>query len=146
MWPLPSGLIVKALGAIAIVAGLWLWGFTVGTVRANGKIERANNAALVKRQAESAKLAETINASRETYDKAIQDLRSANSVLLISLRNRPNRRVSSPAAPSCEGSTGAELSRVDAEFLTGFANSAAEQSAALAKCNSDNEDLRNAMK
>lgn len=58
---------------------------------------------------------------------------------LDGLRQRADRRPppssgAAPAAPTCQGATGAELSRTDAGFLIGEAARADAQRAALAAC------------
>lgn len=66
---------------------------------------------------------------------------------LDSLRKRADRRPApsggtAPAATSCEGATGAELSRPDAEFLVSEAARADRQRAALGACYSAYDALK----
>lgn len=69
----------------------------------------------------------------------IAAIRAAHAVQLSSLQNRPDRKPAPAggvreAAPACSGSTGAELSRPDAEFLAREAARADELRAALSSC------------
>lgn len=73
-----------------------------------------------------------------------QQIRAINSRLsstLEQLRQRPER-LPDPA-PACEGTTGAELSRPDAEFLAREAARADRLRQALAACYQQYEDVRN---
>lgn len=69
----------------------------------------------------------------------IDRIRRDSAAAIARLQNRPDRKPASAGslpgpAPSCEGATGAELSRPDAVFLSGEAARADEQRAALAAC------------
>jgi hypothetical protein len=69
----------------------------------------------------------------------IDRIRTAYSVQLAGLQNRPDRKPANPGrvpgtSTSCSGSTGAELSRPDAVFLGGEAARADELRAALSAC------------
>lgn len=152
MWPIPSGLIVRGVAGAFIVGALWVWGFTVGTARANGRIDKANNAALIQRAAESASLAVKINETQKVNDAAIKTLQDGLVAMRRhdeQLRKRADRPLPGSTAATvgqvCTGATGAELSTVDAGFSRWYATAAAGQSIALAKCYGDLDNLIDAM-
>lgn len=60
-------------------------------------------------------------------------IQSKLNIALNSLRDRP-ARLPEAARTQCQGSTGFELSRVDAEFLTKFASDRDSENQALADC------------
>jgi len=82
----------------------------------------------------------------ESLTRTLQDKENEKDRIAVerdravaSLQDRANRKPASPGAAAavaadCKGSTGAELSRPDAEFLTGFAARADTVRAALSQC------------
>ena len=73
--------------------------------------------------------------ARNTKDGEITIIRSQLDAALVSLRERPLRSANLPGATStCPTATGAQLSREDAEFLTGEAARADEMIAELNAC------------
>lgn len=60
---------------------------------------------------------EAVRKYGEARDKELSAVTTRLSRRVAELRNRAERRVPDPAAPSCAGATGAELSRPDGEFL-----------------------------
>jgi hypothetical protein len=92
----------------------------------------------------------------ESFGRRIKDKENEKNIIagkldaaVASLRNRPERaaRPSTPttSAPDCKGSTGAELSRPDAEFLTREAARADGVRADLAACYAQYDDAREAL-
>lgn len=144
MWP--TDLLARAGIILAVLGGVWLYGFTVGMNRGNLKIANAQTAALQIKQKQSADLAKTINDSREKYEAAIKDLSTANTKLIAGLRSRPNRKLPDSTTPKCEGASGDQLAREDAEFLAGYATDAQQQSIKLEQCYRDNDTMRELMK
>lgn len=74
-----------------------------------------------------------VEALQEIHDETTKKITGRLNIALRELRDRADRRPES-AAPSCQGATGRELSRPDAEFLEGFAARAESQRAALIQC------------
>lgn len=70
--------------------------------------------------------------SRQT--KEIENIQRNLDAALISLRKRPTRSTTLPESNTCQGTTGRELSREDAEFLTREAARADQIRAGLAAC------------
>ena len=70
---------------------------------------------------------------RDEKDAEIKRVTAARDAALTSLRNR-RPRLPEAARPACQGSTGAELSGGDAEFLVRLAGRADELRAELAAC------------
>lgn len=70
---------------------------------------------------------------KDARDQELRAVAAQRDAALRELRNRPDR-LPPAAAPSCAGTTGAELSRPDAEFLAGFAARADELRVELGKC------------
>jgi hypothetical protein len=74
---------------------------------------------------------------QETYEQRIRTVGSQRDAAFASLRDRAERPAvpaSGGAASSCQGATGASLSRSDATFLAGEAARADELRAALERC------------
>lgn len=78
-------------------------------------------------------LQEKINASAKLHNEQVQRIANERDIALDRLRKRPDR-LPEGSRTNCEGSTGAELSRTDAEFLVRQASRADEQRQALKVC------------
>lgn len=78
-------------------------------------------------------LQEKINASAKLHNEQVQRISNERDIALDRLRKRPDR-LSEGSRTDCKGSTGAELSRTDAEFLVREASRADEQRQALKVC------------
>lgn len=128
------------LGAMAIAIGLLFGGYLWGD-------SARNTAWLAKTETDKRKAIEsaltTERANQEKANAAIRkqaaDQAAINTRLradLAGLRDRPERSGDLSAVPGtgCQGATGAELSRSDAEFLVGEAARADEIRAGLAAC------------
>ena len=115
--------------AIALAGGLWLHGNYHGRSVMKLKIEQANNRALEKRQ----ELQEKTDAIIQDQADKLANIASERDAALERLRSRPDR-MPETAQAECQGATGAELSRTDAEFLTGLAARADELRQALTAC------------
>lgn len=74
-----------------------------------------------------------VQALEEVKNDEIRRIAAARDAALRELRNRPERMPETSAA-SCAGSSGAELSRPDAEFLVGEAARADQLRADLEAC------------
>lgn len=150
-WPLAAGAL--AIGLVLGIGG-------TATVK-NAKIDRmeADYAkALVKAAANRVAVGEVArNTEQEMVESLTRTLQEKENekarialerdVALASLRERPERRVvapgpAAPTASDCKGSTGAELSRTDAEFLVGLAARADGIAAALGQCYAQYDSAR----
>lgn len=75
----------------------------------------------------------TLSKVRDEKDAEIRSVAAARDRALAGLRNR-RARLPEASRPACQGSTGAELSGGDAEFLVRLAGRADELRAELAAC------------
>lgn len=122
-------------GALGGALGAW-----DGQKRANARWEAkvAREVAMAARQAQQQERSwqEMIDATTKHYDARLAALRRDRAAVLDGLRERPERAADVPegARVGCQGATGAELSRPDAEFLVGEAARADELRAALDAC------------
>lgn len=134
------GLLSKYLLPIVAAIGLAGWlGAGVQTYRLKSlqaDVKSANAEALEKareREQEWSLIVRNINEANQSEKDRIASERDA---LAASLRNRPERRM--PATSACSGdgsgSTGAQLSRPDGEFLARLAASADRTAADLRAC------------
>ncbi len=86
---------------------------------------------------------------RKDKDAQIASLNSRLGTALDGLRQRPQRSPSpegSPASCTCQGATGASLSREDAEFLVREAGRADSLRAALQQCYRQYDSVRESLK
>ncbi len=87
---------------------------------------------------------------RKEKDAQIASLNSRLGAALDGLRQRPQRSPSTPQSPpaacSCAGTTGAELSREDAEFLVREAARADSLRTALEQCYRQYDEVRKGLK
>ena len=125
---LNAKLIAAGVG-IAIIAGAWFHGNYHGRNVMKLKIEQANKAALeaVMHQQEQ------INVITQNLTDERNSIMRQRDTLLIRLRDRPNR-VSQTTETKCQGASGADLSRQDAEFLTREASRSDRLRIALKAC------------
>lgn len=98
-------------------------------------------------RAKETKLAAQVGQIEQEKVDAISDINRRHAVELDGLRKRADRKPTGAsqtpgAAPTCEGATGAELSRSDAGFLAGEAARADQQRAALGACYSAYDAVR----
>lgn len=148
MW---SGIVDKVLIAVAIGFAAFLYGFSVGIKHEDAKIAVAQAKVSQIKEAQTAALAKTINETQDTFNDANTTLLNANALLISKLSNRPARNVivSAPAPVSGQcttvAATGADLSRQDAEFLTGEATDTGKLANALTACYSREDKLRATM-
>lgn len=153
-WPIAAGALV-----IGMVAGAG----TTAMIK-NAKIDRIESAwakekAQVAAQRETEQVFARAAESRTNIavTRALQEkedekaaIAAQRDALAASLRDRPARRVvvAGPAAAppaNCQGATGAELSRPDAEFLVGEAARADGLRAALTACYAQYDGARAAL-
>lgn len=133
LWPI--------IAATVFVVGLFGWGYTAG----KGSAERAHaeERAIA---AENALLNSRAGALRQAHNEGVQ--RAENAVIerellaaIASLRDRPER-LPATAAAACTGTTGRELARPDAEFLTRYAAERKKWIAEVIACQESEDNLR----
>lgn len=128
------------LAAVLAIAGSGIGGFFYGQhisdTEWTAKVEKdradAERAARQQETLWQGVVNETVKNFQADVDRVGRDRDAA----LRSLRNRPERPANLPEAPrtECQGATGAELSRSDAEFLVWEAARADELRAGLVAC------------
>ena len=133
----------------------WRLGKEIETIRAIHDKEKAV-ASDALRQAEQKYREQEVQTTRmladaqEKRNEEIRRINARHATTVNSLRNRPERvsHTYSPVAevPStpttCDGATGAQLARGDAEFLAGYAADAARLEAAVNQCEAAYNALR----
>jgi hypothetical protein len=142
-WPFVAGaLLAGALaGAAADHAIMSAKVARMGASQAEVERQRAEIRAEDEREARAKEQAWTDKAGQLAQEKtdAIHQINAAHAADLERVRQRAERKSApaggvQPAAPACQGNTGAELSRPDAEFLVGEAARADSLRAALTQC------------
>ena len=125
---------------VPLLAGL-LIGWAVNGWRLNANIAslKAAHAQEVARYYQEARkaeksLIEAVDGLRRTKDAEIKVISNKLQSALGELRQRQDRPSSADTARDCKGTTGAELSRQDAEFLTREAARADQLRSALELC------------
>lgn len=134
------------IAGFAICAlALFLWGYIAGANKQKDKQAAAQLVSEKKSTEQSAQLAQTIENTRRINDEANAKLTATVDVLINGLRNRTSRKLPNTAAVTCEGATGKELSREDAEFLTRESAESQHWQNELTACYSREDALRNSM-
>ena len=138
------------IGRYAIVGVL---GLALGWVVNGWRLEASINALKLKIAAEEAKLIQEYrrkeqalqlkaDALRKEKDNEIKAITSRLNSTLSELRQRQDRAVPSSTG-TCQGATGAELSRQDGEFLAREAARADRLRSALEQCYKQYDSVRN---
>jgi hypothetical protein len=136
---------IPNLGRIVLILVTIVTGFVTGWAingwRLNADIAslKASHAQEVARYYQEARkaeksLIEAVEGLRRTKDAEIKAISGKLQSALGELRQRQDRPSSSDTARDCKGTTGAELSRQDAEFLTREAARADQLRSALELC------------
>lgn len=142
-----------ALAAL-LLACAWLWNGKVNAIaqrnqaRAEIAAIRADAIERAKRVEQSAqKLGASIAAIKRENEHEIKVISARRDALLVQLRTRPPRAVSTAAqtARDAVGCTGAGLSASDAEFLARYAADAAETAVTLNACTAAYDAARDMM-
>ncbi len=144
IWAKIQSLWVEIVLGAAIAALLFFLGFVIGEGRTQHKWDQATAKAYQKAQEDAATLADGINEIQVKANEDKATLIAQRDDALRKLRNRPER-LPDTAAVACAGTSGRELSRIDAEFLTGYAASAASVASDLAACYGREDKYREAM-
>ena len=106
--------LISGLISIALLIGAFAFGDYHGHKVMQLKIEKANKLALQLKQVQQ----EKIDGITQKHIDAMAIITNQRDVYLNRLRSRSNR-MPKTSKTNCKGATGAELSRPDAEFLTG---------------------------
>lgn len=133
-----SPMLMLAVG-IAFVLNGFYWnahGGNAADTRWTAKITAERLAATEAARTQEQKWQGEIDGNSKVYLEKIAAADKRLRIALNSLRSRPDRTVYLPSdpRPDCKGSTGAELSRPDGEFLAGEAARADSIRAGLEAC------------
>lgn len=127
--PLPYKILACAVMAAALAVG----GFVFGYRYEAGQTAKDKLAAATKAAEITATLQKKVNDDAKAHQIEIAAINDSLAAALVELRKRPARMPEVTRA-SCKGTTGAELSGTDAEFLAGEAARADRQREALKTC------------
>lgn len=132
-WLVARYLAVLALGVLVgwVING-WRLNANIASLKAS-QAEEVSRYYQAARKAEKG-LIEATEAIRRKKDNEIKIISSKLQSTLSELRQRQDRLSSADTARDCKGTTGAELSRQDAEFLTREAARADQLRSALELC------------
>jgi small-conductance mechanosensitive channel len=124
-----------------IVAGVaFAAGWQVNSWRLESNYHKEKVEILVQAKKDLERLERQAEEIERTKDKQIRAITGRLNATVEQLRQRPERV---PVTPACEGATGAELSRPDAEFLAREAARADRLRQALAACYQLYDGVRN---
>jgi len=131
----PNKIMIAVGLALAMVIGAYFYGYKAG-----GDSQRAADAEKVQEAVDAARKEEQVKQEKvnEQAQKQFDDLSDINNTLNadnLRLQQRPNRKhLPNDSKVNCQGTTGANLSRPDARFLTREAARADTLRAALRAC------------
>lgn len=136
---IPSPIMILAAVLVLAVSNAWTWAkaTNIENTRWTAKIQTERAKAEADARATEQRQQEAANAIARRHAVEINTVRRNLDLALDSLRDRPNRPAGylpETARADCEGGTGAELFRADAEFLAREAARADEQRAGLDAC------------
>lgn len=129
------------LGGIALAIGLAGGGVYAGHSYTKAKYEKDIAVANKKALDEKTKLQDKIDEITQKSHDDLAAVISERDAAIIRLRNRP-ARINQTAEANCKGTSGASLSREDAEFLTREAARADRLRGALMACYSYADKLQ----
>lgn len=128
-------------GKLIVVGIAFAAGWQVNSWRLESRYQQEKLDILIQAKKDQERLERQAAEIERAKDKQIRAINSRLSSTLEQLRQRPER-LPEPA-PACKGTTGAELSRPDADFLAREAARADRLRQALAACYQQYEDVRN---
>ena len=136
---MPSPILILAAVLFLAVTNAWTWAraTNIADTRWTAKIQTERAKAEADARATEQRHQEAANVIARRYSTEVATVRRNLDLALDSLRNRPDRPATGmpeAARADCEGGTGAELFRADAEFLAREAARADEQRAGLDAC------------
>jgi len=130
-------LILAAVAALAL-SNAWTWtrAIAAADTRWTARLQTERAEAEAAARATEHRTQEAADAIAKQHTQQVAAIRRTLDIALDSLRHRPERPAAMPdtTRSGCEGATGAELSRPDAEFLSREAARADDQRAGLAAC------------
>ena len=132
------------LGVIGCIIGWTINGWRLNASIASLKASHAEEIAEAYQSARNAekRLIEASKQIRKDKDEEIKAIDARLATALGELRQRKERDSLPNTSRDCQGATGAELSREDAEFLTRLAASADKAVAALKSCYKQYDSVR----
>lgn len=149
-------ILYRLIAAAAIMAAIYAAGIVHGL-----RIEQHHGEAIIQQQADAALKQVQIGAAKtaalqgaahklnEEKDAQIRTIDSRLRTALERLRQRPERPASSADMPhtaaACTGASGADLARLDAEFLVRYDALALKYQAWLAQCKTQYNQAREAL-
>ena len=128
-------------GKLIVVGIAFAAGWQINSWRLESRYQQEKLDILIQAKKDQERLERQAAEIERAKDKQIRAINSRLSSTLEQLRQRPER-LPDPA-PACEGTTGAELSRPDAEFLAREAARADRLRQALAACYQQYDEVRN---
>ena len=128
-------------GKLIVVGRAFAAGWQVNSWRLESRYQQEKLDILIQAKKDQERLERQAAEIERAKDKQIRAINSRLSSTLEQLRQRPERLPDPPAA--CEGTTGAELSRPDADFLAREAARADRLRQALAACYQQYDEVRN---
>ena len=136
---IPSPIVILAAVLFLAVTNAWTWAkaTNIADTKWTAKIQTERATAEADARATEQRQQEAANAITRRHTAEVSTVRRNLERALDILRDRPERpAVGMPEAAraDCEGGTGAELFRADAEFLAREAARADEQRAGLVAC------------
>lgn len=136
---IPGPYMILAAVLFLAVTNAWTWAkaTNVADTKWTAKIQTERAKAEAEARATEQRQQEAANAIARRHNAEVSTVRRNLDLALDSLRNRPDRPAAGmpeAAQADCEGGTGAELFRTDAEFLAREAARADEQRAGLDAC------------
>jgi hypothetical protein len=133
------------ISAIAFVIGWQVNSWRLNYKIANLQKEYAENIVIAQERTRKLEqdLTEKIQKLERKKNGEIANVNARLRVALSELSERTSRTTTSQSAPDCKGTTGSELSREDAEFLTREAARADRLRSALNICYQQYEEIEN---
>ena len=136
---IPGPYMILAAVLFLAVTNAWTWAraTNIADTKWTAKIQTERAKSEADARATEQRHQEAANAIARRYTAEVSTVRRNLDLALDSLRDRPERPaagMSEAARADCEGGTGAELFRADAEFLAREAARADEQRAGLDAC------------
>ncbi len=135
---IPGPYMILAAVLFLAVTNAWTWAkaTNVADTKWTAQIQKARADAETAARATEQRQQEAANAIARRHTAEVSAVRRNLDLALDGLRDRPDRPQHLPEAAraDCEGGTGAELFRTDAEFLAREAARADEQRAGLDAC------------
>lgn len=109
----------KVIGVVAVIGITAYFSYQAGADSVRADAAKAVQKAVTEARIEEQAKQEKVNELAQTQYDELSDINSDLNANLIRLRDRPSRgNLSEDSEIACKGTTGADLSAQDAEFLT----------------------------